>query len=95
MEEKIKNKNIIKTIYEAEERTLDEKIKEANKRVKDQIKDIDIKKLLEETSKPKELEKAFERIEENYSIKIAQYNQEFYNQGFIDGVNLMINCLEK
>lgn len=94
MEEKIKNKNIIETIYQAEEKTLDEKIKEVNKKVKDRIKDIDIKKLMEETSKPNELKKALERIEENYSIKIAQYNQEFYNQGFIDGVNLMINCLK-
>lgn len=94
MEEKMKNKNIIETIYQAEEKLLDEIIKEGNKKIREQIKDINIKKLLEETSKPKELEKAFETIEENYSIKITQYNQEFYKQGFIDGVDLMINCLK-
>ncbi len=94
MEEKIKNKNIIETIYQAEEKELDEIIKKVNKKIKDQIKDINIRKLLEETSKPNELEKTLERIEENYSIKIVQYNQEFYKQGFIDGVNLMINCLK-
>lgn len=88
------NKNIIEIIYQAEENGLDEIIKEANKKVKGQIKDINIKKLLEETSKPNELKKSLEKIEENYSIKIAQYNQEFYKQGFIDGVNLMINCLK-
>lgn len=94
MEEKIKNKNIIETIYQAEEKELDEIIKKVNKKIKDQIKDINIRKLLEETPKPNELEKTLERIEENYSIKIVQYNQEFYKQGFIDGVNLMINCLK-
>lgn len=94
MEEKIINKNIIEKIYQAEEKRLDETIKEVNKKVKDQIKDINIRKLLENTSNPNELEKVLERIEENYSIKIAQYNQEFYQQGFIDGVNLMINCLK-
>lgn len=94
MEENIKNKNIVETIYLAQEKILDEKIKQVNNRVKNQIKDINIKEILETTSKPNELEKIFQTIEENYSIKIAQYNQEFYQQGFLDGVNLMINCLK-
>ncbi len=94
MEEKMKNKNIIETIYQAQGEMLNEKIKQVNKQVKDQIKDINIKKLLEDSSKPSDLEKTFERIEENYSIKITQYNKTFYEQGFIDGVNLMINCLK-
>lgn len=92
--EEIKYKNIIELIYQAQEKTLDEKIKQANRKVKEQIKDIDIKELLEETAKPNKLQKALERIEENYSIKISEYNKEFYKQGFLDGVNLMINCLK-
>lgn len=92
--EEIKNKEMIEKIYQAEEKELDNKIKQANEKTKDQIKDINIKQLLENTSKPSELQKAFEKIEENYSIKIAEYNKEFYKQGFIDGVNLMINCLK-
>ena len=71
MEEKMKNKNIIETIYQAQGEMLNEKIKQVNKLVKDQIKDINIKKLLEDSSKPSDLEKTFERIEENYSIKIT------------------------
>ena len=94
MEEKIRNKNIIELIYQAEEKTLDEKIRQNNKKVKSQIKDINIKELLEDTSKPNELEKAFEKIEENYSIKITEYNKKFYEQGFIDGINLMVNCFK-
>ena len=86
--EEIKYKNIIEIIYNAEEKILDEKIKQA-------IKDIDVENILENTSKPKELKKILEQIEENYSIKIAQYNKEFYEQGFIDGVNLIINCTKE
>ena len=70
------------------------KIKQANKKIKEKIKDIDVENILENTSKPKELKKILEQIEENYSIKIAQYNKEFYEQGFIDGVNLIINCVK-
>ena len=93
--EEMKYKDIIELIYKAEEKTLDEKIKQVNKKTKEKIKDINIEKLLESTSKPNELNKAFEKIEENYSIKISQYNKEFYKQGFIDGVNLIINCLKR
>lgn len=94
MEENMKYKDILGMIYEAEEKTLEEKMKQANRKVKEQIKEINIKKLLEDTSKPSELSKTFERIEENYSIKIAAYNKEFYKQGFRDGINLIINCLK-
>ena len=92
--EEMKYKDMIELIYQAEEKTLDEKIKQANKKIKEKIKDIDIEKLLKNTSKPSDLNKTLEKIEENYSIKIAQYTKEFYKQGFIDGVNLMINCIK-
>ena len=94
MEKNIEMKDMIELIYQAEEKILDEKIKQANKKVKDKIKDISTEKILEDTANPTELSKIFERIEENYSIKIAEYNKEFYKQGFIDGVRLMINCLK-
>ena len=93
--EEMKEKDIIELIYNAEEKILDEKIKTANKKTKEKIKDINLEKILENTSKPNELKKALEKIEENYSIKIAEYNKEFYKQGFRDGVNLIINCLKK
>lgn len=92
--EELKNKDIIDLIYQAQEKVLDEKIRQANQKIKEQIKDINISKLLEDTSMPDELKKAFERIEENYSIKIGEYTKEFYKQGFLDGIHLMINCLK-
>lgn len=93
--EEMKYRDIIELIYSAEEKILDEKIKEVNKKTKEKIKDIDLEKILENTSKPNELRKALEKIEENYSIKIAEYNREFYKQGFKDGVNLILNCLKR
>ena len=93
--EEMKYKDIIELIYQAEEKVLDEKIKQANKKIKEKVKDINIEKLMENTSKPSELTKALERIEENYSIKISQYTKDFYKQGFIDGVNLIINCMKQ
>ncbi len=94
MEENIKYKNMIELIYQAEQKVLDEKIKQANKKIRDKIKDINLEKIIKENPNQQEIEKLLETIEENYSIKIAQYNQEFYQQGFIDGVNLMLNCIK-
>ena len=91
--QEIKIKNIIEKIYQAEEKELDEKVKELNKKMKDRIKNISIE-TLKETGKQNELEKLLDQIEDNYSIKIAEYNKEFYKQGFIDGVNLIINCIK-
>ncbi len=91
--QEIKIKNIIEKIYQAEEKELDEKVKELNKKMKDRIKNISIE-TLKETGKQKEIEKLLDQIEDNYSIKIAEYNKEFYKQGFIDGVNLIINCIK-
>lgn len=92
--EEIKYKDIIEMIYQAEEKTLDENIKQINKQIKSKIKDIDLEKINNQISNPKELNKILETIEENYSIKIAEYNRSFYKQGFIDGINLMINCIK-
>ena len=87
-------RNIIELIYHGEQNILDEKIKQINFKLKDKIKKIDINEILGETEKVKELEKMVETIEENYSIKMAEYNKKFYEQGFIDGINLMINCFK-
>ena len=46
MEEKIKNKNIIEIIYQGEEKILDEKIKQANKKIRNQIKEVNVKELI-------------------------------------------------
>lgn len=93
--EELKSKDIINLIYQSEEMLLDSKIQEVNKKIKDKIKDIDFNRLIKNDIEENDLKKVIEEIEENYSIKISEYNKEFYRQGFIDGVNLILNCLKK
>lgn len=94
MEKMFTEKDMIEMIYNAEESNIDNLIKKANKRIKEEIKDITVEKILKDNEDSKELKEILEKIEENYSIRIAQYNKEMYKKGFIDGVNLMINCLK-
>ena len=60
--EEMKYKDIIELIYNAEEKILDEKIKKVNQKTREKIKDINVEKLLENSSKPTELSKAFEIV---------------------------------
>ena len=92
MGEKIINKDIIEKIYYAQEKELDKKITEVNQKIKDKIKDIDTSNI-EKSENSREIKEMLETLEENYSIKISNYIKEYYKQGFVDGVNLMINCL--
>lgn len=94
MEKMLAEKNIIEIIYNAEENNIDNIIKQANKKIKEEIKDIEIEKLLKDNENSKELKEVLEKIEDNYNIRITQYNKNMYKKGFIDGVNLMINCLK-
>ncbi len=94
MEEKLINKDIIEIIYQAEEKELDGIIKKSDEKIKDKIKNINTKEIIEKSDNQKEIVKMLENIEENYNIKIGEYIKEFYKQGFIDGINLMLNCLK-
>ena len=94
MKEKLINKDIIEIIYQAEEKELDGIIKKSDEKIKDKIKNINTKEIIEKSDNQKEIVKMLENIEENYNIKIGEYVKEFYKQGFIDGINLMLNCLK-
>ena len=94
MEEKLISKDIIEIIYQSEEKILNNIIIETDNKIKDKIKSINTETVLENTNKEKEIRKMLEDIEENYNIKIGEYVKEFYKQGFMDGINLMLNCLK-
>ena len=83
------NEDIISKIYEAQENKLDEIIKEKSKEIQGNLNNIEFEEITEENKK-----EIFSKIEENCSIKIASFTREFYKQGFMDGVNLMISCLK-
>ena len=88
------NKDIINLIYKAQEEKLDKIIIKTNKEIKEELKSINIEKVITEANNPKELKEIFNKIEDNYNIKITKYKKEFYKKGFIDGVNLILNCLK-
>ncbi len=92
--ENLQEKDIINILYNSQEEQIDEIIKKSNKEIENKLKTINIETVIENSNNPKELQKIFETIEDNYNIKITKYNQEMYREGFIDGVNLMINCLK-
>lgn len=89
-----KNKDMISLLYNAQEEKLDKIITKVNKEITNECKSINIEKIITEANNPKELKEIFDKIEDNYQIKITRYNKEFYKKGFIDGVNLILNCFQ-
>ena len=91
--EYLKEKDIIEIIYKSQEEQIDKIIKKVNQEINKELKTINTEMAIGNSNNPKELKEIFNKIEDNYNIKITKYNKEMYKQGFIDGVNLMINCL--
>ena len=73
---------------------IDEILKKTDERLKDRLKKINFEKIEEKSDCIKELRETFNKIEDNYNMKITEYNKEMYKQGFIDGMILILNCLE-
>ena len=86
-----KEKDMINIFYQAREKKIDEILKKAEERLKNQLKEIDLEKIIENCNSEKKLKDLFDKIEDNYNIKITEYNKEIYKQGFIDGVILILN----
>lgn len=94
VEKNLQEKDMIALIYKAQEEKIDKRILKINKELKSEMKSINTEKVIENANEPQELKKIFNAIEDNYNIKIAKYNESVYKQGFIDGINLMINCIK-
>ena len=89
-----KDKDMINIIYLAQEENIDKILKKTDERLKDKLEKIDIERIIEDSNCAKELKEIFNKIEDNNNIKITKYNKELYKKGFIDGVNLILNCCE-
>ena len=87
-------KNMINIIYQLQDEKIDKILKNTDKTINNKLKEIDFEKIVKNSNDAKELNEIFNKIEDNYNIKITEYNKEMYKQGFIDGVNLILNCLE-
>ena len=80
MEEKFEIKDMLEIIYKGKEEELDEKIKKINNELKNETNQENDKNIIQIIEKDPKLQKIFENIEENYSIKIATNIKEFYKQ---------------
>lgn len=90
---KIKNK-ILEKIFLAREEKIDDILKSSVKEINKKLINTNKNEILKKYN-DKELFNLIENIEENYNIKISYLNEKMYEQGFIDGVNLIIECLNK
>lgn len=95
MEKDFSRKDMIGLIYRAQEDKIDEIIKKVNKEIKNDIKSINIEDIINSSNEPNKMNEIFNKIEDNYNIRICRYNEEMYKKGFIDGVNFMLNCLKE
>ena len=85
---------MINIIYQLQDEKIDKILKNTDKTINNKLKEINFEKIVKNSNDAKELNEIFNKIEDNYNIKITEYNKEMYKQGFIDGVNLILNCLE-
>lgn len=93
--DKEKIENTIENIYEIKYEILDKKIVKKIKENKYRLKKIEENKIIDEIKEKlirKQIEQLLKEIEENNNIKNAIIMKEMYKQGFIDGVNLIIDC---
>lgn len=89
----LKEKNMINILYQVQDEKIDEILKKTDKKLNDKLKQINFKEIEDDSNCEQELKEILNKIEDNYNIKITEYNKEMYKQGFIDGVNLILNCL--
>lgn len=90
----LKEADVINLIYQARAEKIDEILKNVDEKLKGRVKTVEIKRIIEDSNCEKQLTNELNKIEDNYNMKITEYNKEMYKQGFIDGVNLILNCLK-
>ena len=89
----LKEKNMINILYQVQDEKIDEILKKTDKKLNDKLKKINFKEIEDNSNCEQELKEILNKIEDNYNIKITEYNKEMYKLGFIDGLNLILNCL--
>lgn len=93
--DKEKIENTVENIYEIKYELLDQKVAQKLKENKYRLKKTEENKIMEEIKERlmrKQIEQLLKEIDENNNIKSSIIMKEMYKQGFIDGVNLIIDC---
>ena len=93
--DKTKIENTIDILFETKYEMLDKIIVQKIKENKYKFKDIKENKIIDEIKEnltKKQIVQLLKDIEENNSIKNSIIMKAMYEQGFKDGVNLIIDC---
>lgn len=87
--------NLLEKIYLAQEEKLDETIRKTLSEAK--MEKVDAETILEkyDNNTREEMKKILYKIEENNNIKLAHLTRDIYEQGFKDGVKLILECMDK
>ena len=96
MDNKKRKNEVLEIIYKAQQEKLDEIIKNKRIEIKDTIKTIDVEEMIKNIENKKDqikIKEIIKEMEDNYNIKMSEYNKVMYKQGFIDGMNLILECL--
>lgn len=96
--DKEKIESTIENIYEIKYEILEQKVIQKIKENKYKLKKTDENRIMEDIKEKllrKQIEQVIKEIEENNNIKNSIIMKEMYKQGFIDGVNLIIDCKNK
>lgn len=90
-----KGKDFLDIIYQARNEKIDKILKETNKRVNDKLYNIKYEEFIKKAEDKEKLKEIFCNLEDNYNIKITEYNKELYKLGFIDGIRLIVNIIKE
>ena len=96
MDNKKRKNEVLEIIYKAQQEKLDEIIKNKRIEIKDTIKTIDVEEMIKNIENKKDqikIKEIIKEMEDNYNINMSEYNKVMYKQGFIDGINLILECL--
>lgn len=94
----IEIKDLIENFYNSEYENLDEIIIKCEKtKEMEKLKNLE-KNLWKEFGEKTKIDNEIlsntkEKIENNENKRLSIYNKTMYKQGFIDGINLLINCI--
>ena len=88
---------VLEKLYLSQEEKIDEIIKTTINEIKNKTKKVEKEIVLEKYDErtKEEVRQIIDEIEENYSIKIAHLTRNVYEQGFKDGVQLILECFDK
>ena len=89
--------NLLEKIYLAQEEKIDKTLRKTINEAKAKMKNVDAETMLEkyDNNTKEEMKKILYEIEENNNIKLAHLTRDIYEQGFKDGVKLIIECMDK